>query len=64
MREAARIYHAMLDHTLSAGLMGTEESVLTILAHLHPGLFQRYRVDDSGLVTSFFAAMASGGGVT
>ena len=64
VREAARIYDAMLDHTLSAGLMGTEESVLTILAHLHPGLFQRYRVDDSGLVTSFFAAMASGGGVT
>ncbi|MFN0263225.1 hypothetical protein ACKTEK_05025 [Tepidamorphus sp. 3E244] len=62
IREAARLYDAMLEHTLSAGLMGTEENVLTILAHLHPGLFERYCLESDGLVKPFFADMASGGG--
>ena len=42
--EAARLYDVVLRHTLEHGYMGTEESVFTILALLHPGMFDRFRV--------------------
>lgn len=51
---AAPVYEATLLDTLRDGLMGTEESVFTILAHLHPALFDRYVIGADGLVWPFF----------
>lgn len=59
--EAARLYEAMLGYTLDQGCMGTEESVFTILAHLHPDIFERSFVHENGLVTGFFADLAETG---
>lgn len=48
-----RRYDVVLSGTLDAGLMGTEESVLTIVAHLHPELFQRELLSEDGLLRPF-----------
>lgn len=52
--EAARLYDVTLGHTLDHGYMGTEESVFTLLAHLHPGLFDQFFIGSDGLVAHFF----------
>lgn len=54
VRQARQIYEPLLADTLAAGLMGTEESVFTIMAHLHPALFDRYMIGEDGLVWPFF----------
>ena len=40
--EVSELYDALLDDTLAHGHLGTEETLLTILAHRHPTLFQRH----------------------
>jgi len=52
--KAASLYETTLLDTLSEGLMGTEESVFTILAYLHPAIFDRYMIGADGLVWPFF----------
>jgi len=58
--EAARLYDAMLSYTLDHGHMGTEESVFTILAYLHPGVFDRHFIREDGMVAAFFADLLAG----
>ncbi len=53
--EAARLYEVTLSHTLGQGYMGTEESIFTLLAYLHPGVFDRFFIRGDGLVSYFFA---------
>jgi hypothetical protein len=53
--EAARLYDVMLGHTLDHGYMGTEESVLTLLAYLHPAVFDRFFIRPDGMVAYFFS---------
>lgn len=60
--EAARLYEVVLRHTLEHGYMGTEESVFTILALLHPGMFERFPLRENGLVMTFFEHVADGVG--
>jgi hypothetical protein len=48
------LYHATLNSTLSENLMGTEESIFTILAHRHPELITRFEIEDNGLIWPFF----------
>ncbi|MEZ5569849.1 MAG: WlaTC/HtrL family glycosyltransferase [Halioglobus sp.] len=50
---AGERYQQTLDATLAAGYMGTEESVLTIVAHRHPALFHREMLAEDGLVAPF-----------
>jgi hypothetical protein len=57
--EAARLYDVMLSETLGHGYMGTEESVFTILANLHPGVFDRFYVGEDGLLARFFAKVSA-----
>jgi len=54
VQRARSIYDPLLADTLADGLMGTEESVFTIMAHLHPAIFERYMIGDDGLVWPFF----------
>jgi hypothetical protein len=56
----AALYGALLRETLEAGLLGTEESLLTILDHRHPELMQPFVVEEDGLLGPFFDALAQG----
>ena len=48
------IYYSLMTDTLSAGYMGTEESLFTIMLYKYPELFQYYSIDINGLLGSFF----------
>lgn len=48
------IYYSILNATLSEGLMGTEESIFTIIAHKYPELVSKFTIEDNGLVWPFF----------
>lgn len=50
-------YEAVLAESLAAGNMGTEESVLTIVAHQHPEIFHRAKLGEDGLVLPFLQAL-------
>ena len=60
--EAARLYDVTLSHTLERSYMGTEESVFTLLAHLHPAIFDRFFICGDGLVLHFFAHLLQADG--
>ena len=53
IHEANIEYYALLHNTLSEGLMGTEETIFTIMAHLFPQKYRRYALDENGLVVKF-----------
>ncbi|WP_419908008.1 WlaTC/HtrL family glycosyltransferase [Hoeflea sp.] len=56
--EANNVYQSMLSYTLHQRLMGTEESILTILGYLHPEIFETYFVGNDGKIWPFFADLA------
>jgi hypothetical protein len=53
IREANGEYYALVQSTLGKGLMGTEESIFTIMAYLFPYKYKRYSLDYNGLVVKF-----------
>ncbi len=58
IHRVSREYHHYLDATLAAGDMGTEESVLTLVAHRHPDLFHRVTLAENGMIAPFMEALA------
>jgi hypothetical protein len=48
------IYYHLMDETLSKGLMGTEESLFTILLYNHPHLIDYVEINSDGLIYKFF----------
>ena len=48
------IYYSLLTHTLNNNLMGTEESIFTIMSYLHPNLIDNYLINSDGLLYKFF----------
>lgn len=48
------IYYNLLDQTLNAGFMGTEESIFTIIAHKHRSKCNVRMIECNGLVVKFF----------
>lgn len=48
------IYYSLLYDTLSNGLMGTEESLFTIMSYKYSELIQYYNIENNGLVGKFF----------
>jgi O-methyltransferase len=48
------IYYSLLNETLDKGLMGTEESLFTILVYKYPELIGYSEIDESGLMGKFF----------
>jgi FkbM family methyltransferase len=48
------LYYNLISATLNEGLMGTEESLFTILLYQHPDLFQYYEINNDGLLGTFF----------
>jgi hypothetical protein len=53
IREANGEYYALVQSTLGKGLMGTEESIFTMMAYLFPHKYKRYSLDYNGLVVKF-----------
>ena len=48
------IYYNLLYSTLSEGLMGTEESIFTIMTYKHPEFIQYFDIEMNGLLGIFF----------
>lgn len=48
------IYYDLLKKTLESGLMGTEESIFTILTYKYPDLIDYFEIENNGLIGSFF----------
>ncbi len=61
IHEANAEYYALLTTTLSQGLMGTEESIFTIMAYTNPQKYRRYALDSNGLVVKFIQNLLNGG---
>jgi hypothetical protein len=48
------IYYNLLTESLDKGLMGTEESLFTIMMYRHTDLIDYVEIDDNGLIGKFF----------
>ena len=53
IRKANPTYYRLLMDTLSQGLMGTEESIFTIMSYKEPKIYQRHMIESNGLISSF-----------
>jgi len=53
IHEASSEYYTLLQSSLSQGLMGTEESIFTMMSYLFPQKYKRYALDGNGLVVKF-----------
>jgi hypothetical protein len=53
IHEANSEYYSLLRQTLDQDLMGTEESIFTIMSYLKPEIYRRYELDGNGLVVKF-----------
>jgi hypothetical protein len=60
INEANATYYALLQKTLSEGLMGTEESIFTIMSYNEPDLYRRFELDGNGLIVKFTQAIIDG----
>jgi len=53
LSQANGTYYHLLQDTLTSGLMGTEESLFSIMAHLEPHIYRRYALEGNGLIVKF-----------
>jgi carbamoyltransferase len=59
IHEGNSTYWHLLHDTLSKGLMGTEESIFSIMAYREPHIYRRYSLDENGLIVKFADALAN-----
>jgi O-methyltransferase len=52
--EINTIYYGLMNETLSNGLMGTEESLFTIMTYKYPNLITYSEIEGNGLMGKFF----------
>lgn len=57
IKRASAEYYSMLGTSLEKNLMGTEESIFTIMSYLDPHTYERYELDGSGLIIKFIDAL-------
>ena len=48
------IYYSLLSKSLGEGLMGTEESIFTLISYTNPELVNKHMIENNGLVYKFF----------
>lgn len=58
--EINNIYYGLINDTLNEGLMGTEESIFTIMTYKYPELIQYFEINNDGLLQTFFEAVKNG----
>ena len=54
INEINNIYYRLLISTLNEGLMGTEESIFSIITYKNPELVDYFEILDNGLISHFF----------
>ena len=52
--EANKLYYELLVSSLNEGLMGTEESIFTIMTYLEPNIYKYDTIKTDGLLSTFF----------
>lgn len=52
--KANQLYYELLTSSLKEGLMGTEESIFTIMTYLDPQVYEYESIEDNGLLSTFF----------
>lgn len=52
--KANETYYSLLNDTLNSGLMGTEESIFTIMTYIEPDIFKYESIENNGLLSTFF----------
>jgi hypothetical protein len=57
INEINAIYYSYLNNSLSEGLMGTEESIFSIILYTHPHKVAQYVIEGNGLIWPFFEAL-------
>lgn len=57
LKEANGEYYALLQRTLNMGVMGTEESLFTIMSYNDPATYRRFMLDENGLIVKFTEAV-------
>jgi hypothetical protein len=60
INEINGIYYGYLSSSLNEGLMGTEESIFSIVLYNHPELVTQYNIKGDGLVWPFFEDLKDG----
>tara|TARA_R110000772_G_scaffold96376_2_gene194836 strand:- start:111 stop:2465 length:2355 start_codon:yes stop_codon:yes gene_type:complete len=53
IREANATYYSILLNTLNTGLMGTEETIFSIMAYQEPYLYRRFGIKGDGMIQEF-----------
>jgi len=53
-------YYSLLQDTLSQDLMGTEESIFTLMSYHEPNIYRRYELEENGLIVKFTQAVNEG----
>jgi hypothetical protein len=54
---ANKHYYRLLEISLAQGYMGTEESIFSIMSYLYPDIFDRFYINENGLLGPFFEAL-------
>jgi len=54
LSEINALYYSLLHESLEQGLMGTEESIFTLMTYVKPELFKRHMIESNGLIGKFF----------
>jgi hypothetical protein len=57
VNKANATYYSLLDRSLSEDLMGTEESLFTIMSYLEPDVYRRYELNINGHIMLFTQAL-------
>lgn len=53
-------YYTLLQDTLTQGLMGTEESIFTLMSYHEPDIYRRFELEENGLIVKFTQAINEG----
>lgn len=54
------VYYSLLDSSMSEGLMGTEESIFTMMTYIDPDIFEYEPIEYNGLIGTFFENTKNG----
>ena len=60
IKKANDLYYQLLEQSFSQGEMGTEESIFSIMSYLHPEDYDRFEIEENGLIGPFFEALDKG----
>jgi hypothetical protein len=52
--KANNLYYSLLSDSLSQGLMGTEESIFTLMTYIDPDTYHYEMINNDGLINTFF----------